>query len=45
MKNNELPYQNKTEILKKLNTEKEKIKAESEELAKKIQPVKNNKSF
>lgn len=40
MKSNEPTYQNKSEVLKKLNEEKKKIKAESEALAKKIQPAK-----
>lgn len=40
MKSNDPTYQNKSEIIKKLNLEKEKIKAESETLAKKIQSVK-----
>lgn len=40
MKSNEPTYQNKAEILKKLNAEKNKIKAESEALANKIQSVK-----
>lgn len=36
MKSNEPTYQNKSEILKKLNAEKKKIKIESEALAKKF---------
>jgi hypothetical protein len=40
MKNNELAYQRKSEIIKKLNAEKEKIKAEAESLAKKVKLVK-----
>lgn len=40
MKSNELTYQNKSEILKKLNAEKKKIKVESEAFTKKIQPAK-----
>ncbi len=40
MKSNEPTYLNKAEILKKLNAEKNKIKAESDALANKIQPAK-----
>lgn len=40
MKNNETTYKDKSEILKKLNSEKEKIKAESEVLSKKIKSLK-----
>jgi hypothetical protein len=39
MKTDEPKYQNKSEILKKLSADKKKIKAESEELAKKIKPI------
>lgn len=42
MKNNELAYQIKSEIIKKLNAEKKKIKVEVESLAKKVKLVKNN---
>ena len=40
MKNNEVIYKNKSEIIEKLNKEKKKMKIESENLANKLKATK-----